>query len=100
MKKEDNGTTTGISYGGRIKITITDGDYTLREGVDYETFLGDGNCKIVDRFSIIAGMGKYEKLLLCGSELVMSTQALFSERSKEIEALLDLIRDKGNVVFY
>ncbi len=89
-----------IPYDGELKITITDGDYTLREGVDYETYCVDGNGKVVDWLLLMIGMGKYKKMFFCQGKLVMAAEELIASRGKEIEALLDLIRYKGNDVFY
>lgn len=99
MKKEENEVYV-IPYDGELKFTITDGDYTLREGVDYETYCVDGNEKTVDWLLLMVGMGKYQKMLFCQSKLATATEELIASRGKEIEALLDLIRNKGNDVFY
>lgn len=39
-------------------------------------------------------------MLFCQSKLVIATEELIASRGKEIEALLDLIRNKGNDVSY
>lgn len=52
-----------------LKMTITDGDYTLREGVDYKTVYCRGYDDSATSWSAISkGMGKYEKMLLKGCE--------------------------------
>lgn len=62
MKKEGN-EITGICCGGGLKITITDGDYTLREGIDYTSFLCRGLSNMVWVVKT-EGKGKYKNLFL------------------------------------
>ncbi len=67
MKKEENRTNTGIRCGERLKITITDGDYTLQEGVDYKTY----DCRGLDEtvwLTVVVGVGKYENIFFRGHE--------------------------------
>ena len=67
MKKEENRTNTEIRCGERLKITITDGDYTLREGVDYKTY----DCRGLDDMvwlTMVVGIGKYENIFFRGHQ--------------------------------
>lgn len=52
-----------------VKATITDGDYTLQEGIDYETFYyrGHGKTEIV-WFAVAIGKGKYDKMFFHAGE--------------------------------
>ena len=52
-----------------LKATIADGDYTLQEGIDYETqyFRGHGNTEEV-WFAITFGKGKYDKMFFFAGE--------------------------------
>ncbi|MDE7233815.1 MAG: hypothetical protein K2N29_02025 [Ruminiclostridium sp.] len=61
MKKEENQAHTGIRCGERLKITITDGDYTLREGIDYTTHYCRGTSEMA-WLTVVVGIGKYENI--------------------------------------
>ena len=52
-----------------LKATITDGDYTLQEGIDYETlyYRGRGKAEAV-WFAVAFGKGKYDKMFFYAGE--------------------------------
>lgn len=67
MRKDENRTHTEIRCGERLKITITDGDYTLREGIDYEVIYSPGT-KEMSWLVLMAGIGKYENIFFNAHE--------------------------------
>ena len=67
MEKDENRTNTGIRCGERLKITITDDDYMLQEGVDYKTYDCRGLKEMV-WLTVVVGIGKYENIFFRGYE--------------------------------
>ena len=82
MEKDENRTHTEIRCGERLKITITDGDYMLQEGIDYETYCSRGTNEMV-WFMALEGIGKYENIFLRGYELIPSENNSWTQEDAE-----------------
>lgn len=84
MKKEENHAHTGIRCGERLKITITDGDYTLREGIDYKVIYSPGTEEMF-WLVLMEGIGKYENIFFHAHENRVSPDGShrMSEEDKE-----------------
>lgn len=65
MEKEKS--PTEICFGERLKVMITDGDYVLREGIDYELHYIRG-LEDMEWLTIGIGKGKYKNLFFRGHE--------------------------------
>lgn len=74
-----------------LKITITDGDYTLREGVDYKAVYVRGRGDTQTAWLMVArGKGKYENLFLRGDVYRLSPELIPPEREENMDAAMDL----------
>lgn len=85
-----------------LKITITDGDYTLREGIDYKTLYIEGHGDTETAWKVIVGgEGKYGALLLQSSEYRASLGELTPEREENFRTIMELrhLKDKEDDTF-
>lgn len=96
MKKEENEVYV-IPYDGELKITITDGDYTLREGIDYTILYirGHGDTEMVWS-AMVGGEGKYGALFLFSNEYRASLGELTPEREENFRSIMELYHLKDH----
>lgn len=93
MKKEENRTNTGIRCGEKLKLTITDGDYTLQEGVDYITY----DCRGLDEavwLTMVTGIGKYENIFFRGHENRLLPDGSSPWKKEDEESLREYFRSQ------
>ncbi len=93
MKKEDNKAPAGIRCGEKLKVTITDGDYTLREGIDYVTY----DCRGLDEtvwLMMVVGIGKYDNIFFRGHENRMLPDGSSPWTQEDAESLREYFRSQ------
>lgn len=80
-----------------LKITITDGDYTLREGIDYTILYirGHGDTEMVWS-AMVGGEGKYGALFLFSNEYRASLGELTPEREENFRSIMELYHLKDH----
>lgn len=92
-KKDENSPAVPIflNSGKNLTFTIKDGDYTLREGVDYKTryYGGTGDVRWV---VLLEGLGKYKRTLFYGAEMGFPVEEETLNDQAEMEAFREHIR--------
>ena len=93
MKKEEDRTYTEIQCGKRLKITITDGDYTLQEGIDYKVIYSPGT-EEMSWLMLMEGIGKYENIYLHALENFVSSDGSHRMSEGEKESFREYFRSE------
>ncbi len=80
-----------INAAKTLKITITDGDYTLREGIDYTTLYirGHGDTEMAWA-AMVGGEGKYGAFFLISNEYRASLDEITPEREENFRSIMEL----------
>lgn len=74
-----------------LKITVTDGDRILREGIDYRTVYVRGHGNVQMSWLMVArGKGKYEKMFLRAYVYNAPPELIPPERRENCDAILDI----------
>lgn len=74
-----------------LKITITDGDHTLREGIDYRTVYVHGHGDVqMSWLMVTRGRGKYENMFLRAYVYNTPPEQIPPERRENCDAIMDL----------
>lgn len=89
--KEDGNESIFLNAEKTIKITVTDGDYTLREGIDYRAVYvrGHGDASY-STLMVAGGMGKYKNLFFQGVEYRVLPELIPPEREENVEQIMQL----------